>query len=247
MKLTWMALFYLVPAWGQTAPAFDAVSLKPSKHISWHDDVDTAMMIEHGATLKNLIALAFDVKDFQVSGGPKWIDSDRWDVDAKAAGPAKDDELSRMLEAMLKDRFQLAVHHDSKPVAGFALVVVKGGIRAKRAEDTAEPSSKSHGGKLQAHAQSMADLASYLARRTATPIVDATGLSDLFDFTLEWDTRQDKFLQSVPVNMPSEPPADRNAQPIWIAIQDQLGLRLEGRKVPLDVIVVDKAEKPTMN
>src|SRR5579872_6877292 len=95
-------------AFGQTPAkplAFEAASLKPSKEIGSHDKTTVGAMTERGQTLRNLIEVAYRVKEFQVIGGPKWMDADRYDVDGKSAGPAEDPELFRMLQTLLAERF----------------------------------------------------------------------------------------------------------------------------------------------
>jgi len=227
--------------------AFEAASLKPSKDSSWHDSTDVGLVTQRGATLRDLISLAFGVKEEQVSGGPKWIDNDRYDLNAKSAGPADDPELERMLESFLAERFQLQVHRESKPVQGFALLVVKGGIRAKPAESSEQPRSQSHNGSLTATAIKMDRFADWLARRLSVPVVDATRLPTPYDFGMVWDYTQDRQLASSSLADAVPTAVDPKGQTLFMALQEQLGLRLEPRKVPVDTIVVDRAEKPAFN
>ena len=247
MKFAWIAIGFVSAAVGQTPPpAFEAASVKASNETQWQDKTNPGLMVEHGATLRNLITLAFGVKDDQVSGGPKWMDSDRYDIDAKAAGPAKDPELFRMLQTLLADRFHLEIHRETKPFPGYALLVSRGGIRAKAAADPVHPESQSHNGSLVAKAIPMGRFAQWLSRRISAPVVDATGLSAPFDFTLQWDSTTDR--AGLPNTLENAPTAaDPRAQPLYIAIQEQLGLRLEPRNVPMEMIEVARAEKPTLN
>jgi uncharacterized protein (TIGR03435 family) len=230
----------------QKPVAFEAASLKASKDITWHDRTDIGLVTQRGATLRELVALAYGTKEDRVTGGPKWTDSDRFDVDAKAGGPAKDEELERMLQTFLAERFQLVVHTQSKQVSGYALVVVKGGIRAKPSEGSDQPRSQSHNGSLTATAIKMDGFADWLSRRVAVPVADATGLTGPYSFSMVWDYTQDRSLSS---SMADAVPTatDPKGQTLFVALQEQLGLRLEPRNVPVDVIVVDRAEKPTFN
>ena len=97
-------------------PAFDAATIKPSKdefgHSGWHSRPGAIVLT--GQTLKGLICIAYRVKDSQVSGGPKWLDGNRFDINAKSEGPAGDPELRNMLQTLLTDRFQLVFHREQK-------------------------------------------------------------------------------------------------------------------------------------
>src|SRR3954469_25914663 len=110
-------------------PSFEAATIKPSKadDNSSHWNTRTGYLNMRNQTLKSIVAIAWRVKDDQVSGGPKWIASDPFDIEAPSAGPAKDPELMEMLQRLLIERFQLAVHRDSKTSDGFALVLAKAG------------------------------------------------------------------------------------------------------------------------
>ncbi len=250
MKLPRIALGLVIAAlagWGQPRPAFEAASLKVSKEMSWRDRSDIGLITQRGATLRDLVSLAYGVQEDRVTGGPKWIDSDRFDVDAKSAGPAQLPELSRMLQTLLAERFHLETHKELRQVPGYALVVVRGGIRAKPADSEERPSSNSHNGSLTARAIKMDRFAEWLARRTASPVVDATGLTTPFDFTMEWDATLDRtgLTSSMADAVPTA--TTPKGQTLFVALQEQLGLRLEPRNVPLELIVVDRAEKPTVN
>jgi uncharacterized protein (TIGR03435 family) len=232
---------------GQTgAPRFEVASVKASTSNGAQDKTTPGTLIESGETLRQLVTVAFQVKDFQVTGGPGWMDTDRYDIVAKASGPANDELLFRMLQSLLEERFHLRAHRESKPFPGRALVVAKNGIKAQSAVDPQHPSRNSHDGVLTARALSMAQLAQWLGRRTGAPVVDNTGLSRVYDFTLTWDPTSDRF--DPLASGAAEPVAtDPKNLPLALALQEQLGLRLEARKVPVEMIVIDSAEKPVQN
>jgi uncharacterized protein (TIGR03435 family) len=213
-------------------PAFEAAAIKPSKEavrgITW--DTGPGRINVRG-TLKGLIWIAYQVKDFQVSSGPKWLDEDRFEINAKAEGPANDPQLLAMLQTLLADRFQLAIHHEQKIAPAYALVVAKSGLKIKPVE-AAGSSSKGGRGVLTAKGLTMAKLADRLSRNLDAPVTDLTGAPGAFDFKLEWSIEGDK---------------DEVQSALFTALQSQLGLKLESRKVPIDMIVVDKAEKPSEN
>jgi uncharacterized protein (TIGR03435 family) len=173
-----------------------------------------------------------------VTGGPKWMDSDRYNINAKAAGPAKDPELLLMLRTLLVERFKLEVHRQSKPVSGYALVVAKSGLKIKPVEDTGNDSTSSHGGSLTAKGVSMARLSDWLARRLNAPVVDATGVPGVFNFKLEWTPEE---------TSPGTPSSAGPDFSLVAALQEQVGVKLEARKVSMELIVVERAEKPSEN
>jgi uncharacterized protein (TIGR03435 family) len=216
------------------APAFEAATIKPSKaepgHTSSHSR--TGMIMLSGQTLKGLVCSAYQVKDFQVTGGPKWLDQDRYDVNAKAEGAAQGEQLQQMLQTLLADRFQLVIHHEQKIAPAYALVLVKSGLKIKPVE--AAEGSNSHGGngELTVKGMTMADLANYLSRRVGAPVADLTGTAGAFDYKLVWSTEGDK---------------DDSQAALFSALQSELGVKVESRKLPMDLIVVDKAEKPSEN
>lgn len=215
-------------------PAFVAATIKPSKdepgHSGWHSR--TSMMNMTGQTLKGLICIAYRVKDYQVSGGPKWVSAERFDVSAKAEGAVEQAQMLPMLQTMLADRFQLVFHHEEKIAPAYALVLAKGGLKIKAAENPGESHSNGTKGKLTATGVTMATLAASFSRQVGAPVVDQTGTEGAFDFTLEWFSEGDK---------------DDDLSAFFAALQSQLGLKMEMKKLPMDVIVVDKAEKPSEN
>ncbi len=216
------------------SPAFETATIKPSKDEPGHSGshTRTGRIVMSGQTLKSLICKAYRVKDFQVSGGPKWIDGDRFDINAKAEGAADSPELLLMLRTLLADRFQLAFHHEEKIASTYALVVVKSGLKIKPAADGATSQSNGSRGKLTAQGVTMSKLADILEREMGGPVTDLTGVSGGYDFTLEWSTEGDaNDLQSA----------------LLAALQQQLGLKLEMRKLPVDLLVIDRAEKPSEN
>jgi uncharacterized protein (TIGR03435 family) len=239
-------VFYVAPGFGQT-PAqplqFEAASIKPNNSNRNGNDssTTTGALTMRNYTLRMMIVEAYGLKEYQVTGGPKWADSDRYDITAKAAGPADDSQLYLMLQSMLAERFQLVVHRVSKPYAGYALLAGKKGLLVKAVEDTGKSSSRSHGGPTTFKEMSMEHLASWVARRMNAPVVDATGVPGVFDFTLDWTPES---------RLPTAPTAGVASDPVptlFTALRQQLGVEVESRKVPTDTIVIDRAEKASEN
>jgi len=136
--------------------------------------------------LKRLIGAAYSVREDRISGGPKWVTSDRFDVEARAAGPANDRDLLLMLQSMLAERFQLGTHRETVLTSGFALVVAKGGLKIH--PDGTEGGGGTHStrGKMSAERITMAGLADWLTRQLGAPVVDMTDVKGVFTFKLEW-------------------------------------------------------------
>jgi uncharacterized protein (TIGR03435 family) len=228
------------------APEFEAASIKPSPegpgHTGWHSDPGIVTL--QNQTLKGLIAVAWTLQDNQVEGGPKWLDSDRYLIQARTPGPSDDPQMRLMLQALLKDRFQLAFHMETRVVSGFALVTAKNGLKIEAAKDSTGGSrSSSNNGHMDASGMSMDRLATWLARTLRSPVTDATGLTGVYDLKLEWDPASVR-----PAAAQDAQNADQPTAPsIFTALQDQLGLKLEPRKVSMQILVVDRAKKPSEN
>jgi uncharacterized protein (TIGR03435 family) len=221
-------------AFGQ-GPAFDAVSIKPNlsgdggSSSNSHNGVFTGTNV----SLKQLITSAYRMLPYQISG-PEWLASQKFDVAAKPPSGTKDEDLPFMMRAMLEDRFKLAAHRDSKVFPVYGLVIAKGGARIKPVEDAGGHSTNSRNGTLKAERVSMTGLAAFLARQMDRPVVDMTELPGVFTFTLNWtpdDANSDK------------PAGTETYPPLLTALQEQLGLKLEPKKAPLEILVVDRIEK----
>jgi uncharacterized protein (TIGR03435 family) len=234
MKAVGVGLIMIMAAVGfaQTAPAaFDAASIKLSTAppgSSSGINEDTGRIAARYVTLKRCIRGAYDIPEALIFGGPKWADDDRYDIDAKSTGPSGDHELMAMLQQLLAERFKLVIHRETRPLAGFALVAGKKGITAKPSEPDARSVSNATGHSIEAAGYTMDRLAMKLSEVMHAPVTDATGIEGKFDFKLEW-TRDE--LQSA----------------VFAALEEQLGLKLEGRKIPTEVIVIDSAQKPSEN
>jgi uncharacterized protein (TIGR03435 family) len=225
---------------------FEAASIKPpepgTSGYSWRSD--PGRLAVQNMSLKNLIMLAWDVKSYQIAGGPKWLDGDRFDIVAKmdeseAKAPRGNEADARIriaLQALLADRFQLRIHADSKPLSAYTLVAAKNGFKLKSAEKVHGSSNSWGPGQLTAKESSIAEFASALSSQMDRPVVDHTGIDGVYDFTLKWSPGDD----------PDAADSGAGAS-LFTAIQETLGLKLEGKKVPVPVIVIDSAEKPDAN
>jgi uncharacterized protein (TIGR03435 family) len=194
--------------------------------------------------------LAYDIPSFQLAGGPSWIGDQRYDIVAKmpagalkAAGPERWAQMRAAVQALLADRFQLIIHRETKLIPGYALVVAKSGFKLKKMADDGQADFSSNRGKLTAHKISMELLAQNLSGNLSSPVVDMTGIKGGFDLTLEWTPDE---VQS-PAKAGGEAAEPPSGPSIFTALQEQLGLKLETQKAPIEMVVIDRIEKPTEN
>jgi uncharacterized protein (TIGR03435 family) len=234
-------------------------------------------LVVRTATVKMLILRAYGVDAYQMTGGPDWLNSERYDIDAKFDGATADDlqKLSpndrilarqRMLQTILSERFNLTIHRDTKELQVYSLVVAKNGPKVKEVKlddvDPSEPktgpapgsaqmTSGGGGGQMRGFASSLANLTSMLTNYLRRPVIDRTGLTGIYDYTLRWtsDDGQSQSSSSIqggsPTGLPSTDPSGGAA--LLTAIQEQLGLKLESAKSPIELIVIDHVERPSGN
>jgi uncharacterized protein (TIGR03435 family) len=203
-------------------------------------------------TLSDLITFAYQVHAAQITGAPEWVESARYDITAQpqAEGSPNDRQIRAMLQKLLEERFKLTVTRGTKELPVYVLSVGKTGhkLTPNDRNPNGLPSLFLKGpGRLPALNASMADLARLMqAVVLDRPVVDRTELSGRFDFTLNW-TPDDSQFRGLGGQVPA-PSNDANAPPgLFTAIQEQLGLRLDSARAPVDVLVVDRVERPSDN
>jgi uncharacterized protein (TIGR03435 family) len=249
MKWAWViiALLNLTSSYAQITPKFESASIKPTRSTdprSAYQTNDGHVSI-HNKTLNECIRLAYNVKVAQLSGGPKWVDSERYDIEAKASGPADDPRLMAMLQTLLKERFRLEFHRETKMFPGYAIAVAKGGIKIRETEP-GPGHTDARRGSIGAQRITMVKFAEALSEMLAVPVIDATGAAGVFTFTLIWtpESAANRPGLSADDPEPSALPNMPEGPSLFAAIQEQLGLKLEGRKGPMQVLVIDRAERP---
>jgi uncharacterized protein (TIGR03435 family) len=211
--------------------------------------------LAYNHALKTLIAAAYDVSPQAISGGPSWVESERYEILAKAPGDARPSlrEQMIMLRALLADRFKLTIHRERKEMSVYALTVAKGGSKLK--VSTVSPDATPEGPpalafvvtpgtlRLPARYASMDEFASLLQRGAlGRPVVDQTGLTGRYDFDLECAIDETLFDGALG-NGPDNP----TAPGLFAALQEQLGLKLEATRGPVSAIVIDHAEPASEN
>jgi len=256
-----------------TVPVYEVASIRPRKFgsggmIIWdfRPDGFTAKNI----TLQMLIRMAYGVEDYQISGAPKWLNAETYNVEAKLDGTVADKlrkltfdqrsvEQQPMLQALLVDRFQLTLHRESKELPAYVLVIAKGGPKVQEAKpgDTYPNGMKDleghgHGdimhfgrGLLTGQGVPIAFLVRMLSQQQlGRPVLDKTGLKGNYDFTLQWTPDENRTPTVGQQGTDDTPPPGPS---IFTAIQEQLGLRLEPQKGPVEVLVIDHVERPSEN
>jgi uncharacterized protein (TIGR03435 family) len=253
----------LVLATASLAQEFEVASIKPSDPNSIAKSFHyTAGLRTVGSTLRDLIVIAYDVRPpIQIQGGPSWIDQDRYDVTAKVVSESDADpsalsdadrqkatEQTRLrTRALLADRFKPLLHKETRELPLYTLTIDKSGIKP----DAFRESKRSYSGLTLRNAapvstsmisvgSDMSDVAALLAKILDRPVVDRTGLTARYEFTLKWAPEQTVPLAGAPLPDSTDPS-------IFTALREQLGLRLESTKGPLEILVIDRAEKPSAN
>ncbi len=284
-----MAVWALTAS-AQTPQAFEAASVKPAAQATGvrvrpsqsggPGSSDPTLFTAHNWSLTVLIVTAYDLKYYQFSGQP-WMDSSFFDVVAKVAQGATREQFRLMLQNLLADRFKLKVHHESKEIPLYQLVVGKNGptflTETEKPEEepgtaaVAPPRGRAKvvldengfpvlqpGGppmlstpdghaRMRATRETMEQFVNFLSFQVEKPVINATGLTGRYDFILSWVGDP---IPSLPAGNAGaqEPNLQASGLGLMGAIQKQLGLRLESRKGPIDILVVDHAERaPTVN
>lgn len=217
--------------------------------------------VVHNLPLRFILQVVYEVPAFRVTGGPEWVDHERWDIQAKADEAVPESQLHSMMRTLLAERFKLQLRTETRGTAGFALVRARPNgplgpqLRAHPepcppaspsasppAIDAAPPCGRMSGSDrlIRMNARSLSDFAAILARRVARPVVDRTGLAGLYDLDLRWtaDARS-----SAP--LAQAPGAPDDSVSLFTALQEQLGLRLQSERVDADFLIVERVERPT--
>ena len=231
-------------------PAFEVASVKRSQPDGGGMDVtsDPGRITLRNVTLRFCIEVAYHAKDYQLSGGPGWLGSETYDIDAKAAGPAKEGQLNLMLQTLLAERFKLSLRRETMEAPIYALVVGKNGSKLHEAEIGDGGEMRVGRDRLVGRKVPMSRFAEALSNLLGRPVQDMTGMPGVFDISLKWSPDEGQTTQKPGVQGEAAPAADNASSPsIFGAVQEQLGLKLEARKGPIEMFVIDHAVKPIQN
>jgi uncharacterized protein (TIGR03435 family) len=244
----------LPPMAADANPVFEVATIRPTK-----PDTDGKFFRVNGrrfstlnTSLTELITFAYGLQSKQIVNAPDWMQSAKWDLDAQPDGEGQpnDKQWKTMLQKLLVERFKLTSHHEKKELSVYALVVGKNGPKLTKSEGDPSglPGLFFRGlGDLPARNANMGDFAGVLQGAVLDrPVLDQTGLKGRFDFVLKWTPDETQFT-SFGIKIP--PPSDPASAPpgLFNAIQEQLGLKLDSTKAPVDVLVIDHVEKPSDN
>jgi uncharacterized protein (TIGR03435 family) len=222
-------------------PAFDVASIRPSEGGRENVEVLPGSLTMRNMRLSAAIRWAYNVLDVQVSG-PDWLTSTRFDIVAKAGTPAKEAEMRTMMQKLLADRFKMELHRQTKEVSALVLTVGKNGHKLKEVEEEGKPSFQTGRLNLTGKGATVAQLIVFLSGQLRQPIIDQTGLAGRYDYFMDINAYITEEMRSQP-GPPAEAPSI-----IAQALQSQLGLKVDPKKTPLEVLIIDKIEKtPTDN
>jgi uncharacterized protein (TIGR03435 family) len=242
-KRRWVvtALLWLIPVVGEAQAAssrsFEVASVRASQHGCGMTSISPwagARFSVKSATMQLLLNIAFDVRGDQISSKLGWLDTQCYDVDAKLEGDTgvSYEEVKAPLQQLLAKRFQLAFHRENKDVSGYALVVAKGGPRLQKGKGGSTSAYILPDG-LRGEGISMTTLAAMLSSPVGQQVVDKTGITGNYNIDLKY----------APTGA-----TDSQYPSVFTAVQEQLGLKLEPQKVPVEMLVIDHLEKmPTEN
>jgi len=235
---------------------FDVATIKPSNPATPGQSIlvgrgGSNLFTTTNTTLNDLITFAYGIHVRQIAGAPSWVESDRFDITAKPEpqGIPNATQLQTMVQKLLAERFGLAFHRDKREMAAYVITAGKDGPKLTKSDSTGLlPGFGGRGpGAVGVRNSTMAEFAAFLqARVVDRPVVDQTGLAGRFDFTLEW--RPDVAQLGPPGGPAPQLPPEVEARPdLFTAIQEQLGLKLESTKAPVEAYVIDKVQKPSDN
>jgi len=255
-------------AWGQT-PAFEVASIKPNHsadHRTMFQMTPGGRLTANNISVKMLMMMAYQIKDNQISGAPGWMESEHYDISAKPEGSADQEQIRLMMQSLLADRFQLKFHRETKEQTIYALVVDKNGPKLKESTgegDLLGPAPEGgrgagRGGRqgvrigrgqLEAQGAQVSMLANQLSNVLGRQVIDKTGLTGSYDFKLTWAPDENQGIRVPGDNPGAAPPAaPADAGPsIFAAVQEQLGLKLESQKGPVEIFTIDHVEKASEN
>ncbi|HEV3199409.1 MAG TPA: TIGR03435 family protein [Bryobacteraceae bacterium] len=226
------------------APHFEVASVKraegggPPGDIPRNMDNSPGHFAMHNVPMRYALEWAYDLKDYEISG-PDWIKfEDRYDIVAKAAGPASEEQTRQMLQTLLTERFQMKLHREKKDLSVYVLVPGKGAAKVKEAAGDG-PSITSGPNGATFHKFPISRLTFLLTRRLDRPVLDLTGLTGTYDYTIDLSGLNNAVIKEG---------EETTGPSIFTAVQRDLGLKLESRKHAIEILVLDSLNKaPTEN
>jgi len=239
LVLVWIAIAAGLSAQTPAALQFEVASVRrvhdgpPPGDTPKNLDTAPGHLTMRNVPLRHALIWAYNLQDYQIAG-PEWIKGDeRYDIVAKAAKPVPESQVRLMLQTLLNDRFQIKMHHEPKEFSVYVLTAPKGAPKVKEVTDDSAPSLGGTPAGAVFHKQPISRFTFMLTRRTGRPVLDKTGLTGLYDFTID--------LSGLGFN--GRPPEDPSAPSVFTTVQRDLNMKLEARKEMIDMLVVDSANK----
>lgn len=231
---------------------FDISTVKPSDPgaVGREEQMTARQWSTTNTSLIYLLERVYGIQSNQIIGAPAWAFTDKYDITAKtsAEGRATDSQMKRMFRELLEERFKIQSHWEKKQLKVYEIVIARDGPKLTKSEDQGDVHENNHE-RAGAHSFvnfSMANLGDALGRYyLGRPVVDKTGLKDRYNFTLDWTL--DEFQQGVQGIKPTQL-GDAGASPdLFVAIEQQLGLKLKPAKDTVDVLIIDHVDRPNEN
>jgi uncharacterized protein (TIGR03435 family) len=225
------------------AQTFDVASIRPNHSGSTDSNVDSTRggrLTITNESLRDLIRFAFGVKDYQISGSPGWIDSERYDIAAKTDTPANPDFEGEkaLIRGLLAERFALKTHVETRESTVYSLTIGRNGSKLVRHDNGTGTKARTTCGHITGGRVTTEVLATMLSRLLGHDVLDQTNLSGKYDFELDWTPDADPCREKV---------GSPDAPSIFTAIQQQLGLKLDSGKGPVQILIIDHVEPPSGN
>lgn len=229
-----------------SSPRFEAASVKPNRSgaLSLEFNTTPGRVAVRNADLRNIIKNAFGIRqDSELAGGPRWIETERYDIVATAPNAANHEQVLAMLQTLLAERFQLSVHREQRSAQVYKLTIANSGPRLQELKPGIKPRSPNPNTRIIGVFGGTSGLARALSRLLGRDVIDETGLTGRYDLSIE-----------IARNDPASPESGAGTDPdapagpsIFAAIEEQLGLKLKSEKATVSVLVIDKVERPSSN
>ena len=232
---------------------FEVATIKPSNPAAQGKlmTIKGRQVLTINTALSDLISFSYGLHIRQVIGGPSWMESEKYDITGQPEGQGMPNvnQMRDMIRALLADRFKLTTHRETRELSAYALVVAPGGPKMTKNDNNPNglPGLLFRGlGNLPVTNATMGDFAGVMQLAVLDrPVIDKTGLQGRWDFTLTWTPDETQFA-SFGVRIPT--PTDPNAPPVlFTAIQEQACLKFESVRAPVEVLVIDRVERPSEN
>jgi bla regulator protein BlaR1 len=245
---------------GSSLPSFEVATVKPNRSANpmslvWFGNPNR--VTETNVTIKSLIKFAYNLTDQQLSGGPTWLDSERYDLEGKIqeakadelqklSGAGRVDQIRLMVQALLTERFNLKVSHQTKNLPVLVLAIAKDGPKLSPAQGRFGASTTN--GVLTLYGATITSLKDELSKLLGVRVEDGTDIAGVYDMTLDWTSDKSNLTSEGAAQQPTDgTTADSLEVRIARALQEQVGLTLRSQRYPVPTILVEHIDKPTDN